>query len=961
MRSPNLRMTISSAKTLAVLALLFIVPELSLAQYDISTIAGGGPNGLTAVASSIGYADSVVMDAAGNTYIADSWSSRILKLSAATGTVTVVAGNGTHGYSGDGGPATSATLDGPVGVAVDSSGNIFIADTGNSLIREVTVANGNIQTVAGSFKLGAGYSGDGGPATSAQLNGPQSVFVDSLANVFIADSLNDAVREVVASTGKIQTVAGNGTFCADPTTACGDGGVATSANLDLPSGVFVDGSGNIFIADTYTARVRVVNTNTSPSTTIAGVTIPLGDIQTVAGAYYNPGAGEACGTYTSSGVALTTDLCGPTGVFVDASEDIFIADSGYSVIWKIAAGSTNIATVAGNGTAGYFGDTGAATSAELDNPNTMFVDSTGDIFIADTNNFVIREVTASNGDINTVIGNNTLGDSGDGGVATNAQLNFPGGVFLDSAGDVFIADSLSSVIREVVASSGPIQTVAGDPKTPCPPSSTASCGDGGPAVSAQFNSPYGVAVDAAGNVYIADTGINRIRVVNTGSASITIDGIAIGPGDVATVAGTGTECAPANYSTCGDGGPATSAELFEPFDIFVDSARNIFIADTDDYTIRVVNTGSVAITLAGVTIQPGAIGTVAGNGTKCAQDNAACGDGAAATSAQLSFPEEIFVDSSENLYIADSGDNRIRVVNTGTNPVTIAGVTIQPGFIATVAGTGLEGYTGDGAAATSAQLASPNGVFVDASGNIFISDNANYVIREVVASTGFIGTVAGNNASGFSGDGGQSLSAQINATQGLFGDASGDLFIADTDNSRIRELTISATQPSANQPPPQTTSPGGTATYDIKLNAHTGDPRYAITLSCLQSSLPPNATCSFSPAKITPGPAPVPFTLTISVPSVSGALKRLGGEPLQLALAFVPLAGILLSGIGLGNRRQRWMLPVVLGVALILLNACGGGGSGTGSGSGTTYNVQVQGTPQGQPTVTITTAVLTVQ
>ncbi|MGA9529721.1 MAG: hypothetical protein WBS24_16530 [Terriglobales bacterium] len=955
MRSSNFK-TAVLAEVLAALAFVVVAPQFLQAQYNIGTIAGGGPNGLAALSSSIGYADAIAFDSAGNAYIADSWSSRVLEVSASTGNVTVVAGNGAHGYSGDGGPATSATLDGPEGVAVDGSGNIFIADTGNSLIREVTISNGNIQTVAGSVTLGAGYSGDGGAATSAQLNFPVGIFLDSSGDIFIADSANAAIREVVGTT--INTVAGNSSgSCADPTTACGDGGPATSAQLDFPEGVFVDTAGNLYIADTYTARVRVVNTGTAPIT-IATVTIPAGDIQTIAGAYYQSEGGTECGAYISSGAALSTQLCAPSGVAVDNSGDIFFADSYNSVIREIVAGSANVATFAGNGTPGYSGDTGAATSAQLNFPNNLFVDSAGDIYIADTDNYVIREVSASTNDIDTTIGNNTAADSGDGGAAVDAELSTPGGVFVDASANVFIADSFSSVVREVVATNGKIKTVAGDVKNPCLVA-TDLCGDGGPAASAQFDSPSGVALDGAGNIYIADTDDNRIREVTAA-------------GNVSTVAGTGGQCA-APFSSCGDGGAATSALLFQPFGVAVDGAGNIFVADTDDHAIRVVNMGIATLTLAGVQIATGQIATVAGNGTQCPPPTTqACGDGGAATSAQLNFPGGLFVDSSDNIYIADSGNNRIRAVNTGTASVSIGGITIPAGAIATIAGSGTEGYAGDGAAAANAQLSGPNGVFVDGSGNIFISDTGNDVIREVVAGSTTSGswdiaTVAGNNSNGFSGDGGTATGAQLNGALGVFGDTNGNLYVADTNNSRIRELVLSAgSTPSATPPPSQTTSPGGSATFTIELKANTGNPKYPITLSCAQSTLPAGATCSFSPATITPGPLAVPFTLTVTVPTASASIDRTMDnktivKPMHsrmFAFALFPLAGVLLTGVGLRKKRNRWLLLAGLAVVLILLNACGG----SSSPSGTTYNVQVQGTwhTQSSP-VTITTASLIIR
>ncbi len=1101
MRSHTLPLTIFVA-----LALLLFTPQVLLAQYAISTVAGGGPNHLTALSASIGYPGSIVFDTNGNAYIADSYSSHIYKIDTSNN-LTVVAGNGTAGYSGDGGPAINAALNGPEGVFVDSSGNIFIADTDNSVIREVT-ASGNITTVAGNGI--AGYSGDGGAATSAQLYGPYGVFVDANGNIFIADTDNAAIREVLASDSTIHTVAGNGTNCADPTTLCGDGGSATSAYLDLPQGVFIDATGNIFIADTDSNRIRVVNTG-STAITVASVVIQPGDIQTVAGAYYQSDGGTACQFSGDGGAATSAYLCVPGGVVVDGSGNIFIADTSNFAIREVGASTGTISTVAGTlGTGGYTGDGGAATSATLNYPSDMVLDGSGNIWIADTDNFVVREVIA--GTIQTNIGNTFLAYSGDGGLAVNAELSAPGGAVVDNSDDIFIADTVNSVVREVVAAGGNIQTVAGNGVDCADP--TTACGDGAAATSAQLNNPNGIALDASGNIFIADTSDNRIRVVNTGTIAITFWGVTIQPDDIATVAGNGT----AGYS--GDKGPATSAELSGPYGVFVDSAENIFIADTDNSVIREVAASSGTIT------------TVAGNGTQCTQSP--CGDGGAATSAQLGFPAGVFVDGTENIYIADTFDNRIREV------------TASSGIITTVAGTGIRGYAGDGAAATSALLDTPYGVFVDSSGDIFIADTDNAVIREVVAASGEIQTVAGNNTPGFSGDGGQSTLAELNSPLGLFGDSAGNLFVADTDNSRIRELapsifvsvtpnpvnvainsqeqftatvtgtsntsvtwqvngvvggtstlgtisttgifqapatipnpptvtvtaianadgttsgsaqativavgkavevtvssnpavtevytsttqqfiatvtgtnntavtwqvngvtggnatvgTISSaglysaptavpspnpnltlkaisqadssaigtasfmivTEPSAAQPPPQATSPGGKVTYSLLLNENTGDPRYTINLACLQSSLPPSATCSFSPSKIAPGPQAVPFTLTITVPSGSAFLEKPSGMRLQIYFAFMPLAGVLFAGVGCRKMRYRWLGLALLCILLILLNACGGGGSNAPTNPELgTYNVQVQGTTSAQPNpVTITIVGLSVQ
>ena len=807
------------------------LPQLSLGQYTISTIAGGGPNNLPALQSGIGYAASVARDTAGNTYIADSYSSQILEVSS-TGTLTVVAGNGTLGYSGDGGPATSAALNRPEGVALDSAGNIYIADTDNSVIRVVNtgtqaatvagiaIAAGSIQTVAGNGT--PGFAGDGGSALSAELNDPFGVFVDAQGNIFIADTDNSAIREVAASTGNIQTLAGT------PGTAgyYGDGASATSALLDLPQGISVDAAGNIYIADTFNSLIRVVNPGAQPIT-VAGVAIPAGDIQTVAGVYYNSSLGNPCIFTGDNGPATSAYLCQPGGVFVDASSNILIADTGNYGIREVVPAGT-ISTVAGTlGTAGYSGDGSTATSAQLNYPSGAFVDGAGNIFIADTDNFAIREVSAGN--ISTIAGNNTLAYSGNNVAGTNAALNVPGGAFVDSLGNLFIADTENSVIREVVAATGMIQTVAGNGTT-CAVS-TNPCGDGGPATSAQLNSPYGVFVDAAGNIFIADTSDSRIREVVAAT------------GVIQTVAGTGAPCL--TFSACGDGGAAASAQLNNPYAVFVDAAGNIYAADTDDSAVRVINPGAAGVTVAGVTIAAGSIATIAGNGTACTDPSSGCGDSGPATSAELNFPSGLSLDSAGNIYVADTFNNAIRQVNAAT------------GTIQTVAGTlGQRGYAGDNGAATSSLLDTPYGVFLDSFGNIFVADTDNAVIREVVAvNNNTIQTVAGNGTTGFSGDGGSSASAELANPIGVAGASSGTLFVSDSENSRVRQLLSSvsialapssATVPLGNtQQLAATVSGAANASVTWQVNGTTGGSSTVGTISSLGLyQAPANTTSS---------------------------------------------------------------------------------------------------------------------
>jgi sugar lactone lactonase YvrE len=603
--------------------------------YTISTVAGGGlpPTPMPAKAAWV-QPSSVATDLAGNVYFSSGQA--VFKLGPA-GTLTRVAGAPGGSSLGDGGPATSAALWIPAGVAVDSGGNLYIADSHNNRVRKVA-PSGTISTVAGNGN--GGYSGDGGPATSAQLNWPECIAVDSAGNLYIAEYGNNRIRKV-APGGTISTVAGNGTVGYS-----GDGGPATSAELRSPHGVTVDSSGNLYIADSDNSRIRKVS--------------PGGTISTVAG------TGSA-GYSGDGGPATSAELREPLGVAVDSSGNLYIADLHNDRIRKVSPGGT-ISTVAGTGSAGYSGDGGPANRAALRGPHGVAVDSSGNLYIADHYNRRIRKVVPG-GMISTVAGNGTWGYSGDGGKATSAQLYFPLGVAVNSAGNLYIADSSNNRIRKVTPR-GTISTVAGN-------GTWGYSGDGGPATSAQLAQPKGVAVDSAGNLYIADE--YRIRKVSPG-------------GTISTVAGTRI----VRYS--GDGGPATSAGL-GPEGVAVDSAGNLYIADSINHRVRKVVPG-------------GTISTVAGNGGA-----GYSGDGGPATSAQLAQPAGVAVDSSGNLYIADYGNSRIRKV-------------ARDGAISTVAGNGTLGYSGDGGPATSAQL-SPAGVAVDASGRIYVAvaDFLNNCIR----------------------------------------------------------------------------------------------------------------------------------------------------------------------------------------------------------------------------------------
>jgi trimeric autotransporter adhesin len=461
----------------------------------ITTVAGTGASGFSgdgglAVSAQLNRPFGVALDSANNLYIADINNNRIRKVTPA-GIITTVAGSGTAGFSGDGSLATSASLFNPHSVTVDSAGNLYIADQGNNCIRKVTPA-GVITTAAGNGT--AGFSGDGSQAASAQLDNPRKVAVDSAGNLYIADASNNRIRKVTPA-GVITTAAGNGTAGFS-----GDGGLATSAQLNLPTGVAMDSAGNLYIADNLSNRIRKVTS--------------VGVITTVAG----NGNGGFSG---DGGLATSAQLRAPTGVEMDSAGNLYIADALNNRVRKVTPAGI-ITTIAGNGTSGFSGDGGLATSAQLNNPAGIVMDSAGNLYIADNLNNRIRKITPA-GVITTVAGNGASGFSGDGGLAASAQLSAVSAVTMDSAGNLYIADSSNNRIRKITPA-GVITTVAGN-------GAFGFSGDGGLATSAQIADPRGVAVDSAGNLYIADNLNNRIRkVTNMSSSDIFFPQVAVGGG-----------------------------------------------------------------------------------------------------------------------------------------------------------------------------------------------------------------------------------------------------------------------------------------------------------------------------------------------------------------------------------------------------------------------------------------------
>ncbi|HXB73924.1 MAG TPA: IPT/TIG domain-containing protein [Candidatus Acidoferrales bacterium] len=671
-------------------------------QYVISTIAGGvpPPTPVAAAKASVGDPARVAVDAAGNAYFSGLHS--VFKVDGG-GILTRIAGNGQPGYSGDGGAATNAQLSLPMGIAVDGAGNVYVADRDASVVRKIA-AGGVISTVAGTGV--AGFSGDGGPAAAANLNGPFGLALDSGGNLYIADTNNNCIRKVSAG-GSIATVAGGAAQGFS-----GDGGPARVAGLNNPEGIAVDAAGNLYIADTFNNRIRKVTTDGNIATvagsgseiyggdnnpaTVAGMGLPpdvavdgsgnlyIADfggsrIRQVTGGIIRTVAGSTNGAPPIDGQeAFNLRFNGPTGVAVDATGAFYFAEGsigsgtglarGVARIWKVSA-TAILTTLAGTGVQDFGGDGGPAAAAQLNTPTAIALDVQSNLYIADSLNHRIRKL-APGGTITTVAGTGVPGFAGEVGPPAGALLNTPEGVGVDGAGNLYIADTRNSRIRQV-APGGNIFTYAGN-------GNASYFGDGGPAIRAAVNQPEGVAIDAAGNGYIADTLDNAVRHVNNGTIN--------------TLAGFG----PPGFS--GDGGAATNARLDHPAAVAVDARGNVFVADTGNNRVRKID-------LLGV------ITTVAGNG-----DTTFGGDGGPAASAGLSGPRGVAVDAAGNLYIADTGHNRIRKVT-------------PDGTITTIAGNGTCCYSGDGGSAATAQLNVPWGLWVDGRGSLYVADSGNNAIR----------------------------------------------------------------------------------------------------------------------------------------------------------------------------------------------------------------------------------------
>ncbi len=614
-----------------------ITPGGTITTFAGTGICGYNGDNIPSTEAMLCYPSGLAIDSAGNLYVSDSGNSRIRKINA-KGIISTVVGNGEFGYSGDGGLATNAEVGGPWDLTFDPSGNLYFSDIDFNVVRKVN-HSGIITTYAGDGIYG--FSGDGGPATSAMMEEPVGVAFyttgyrpescgpegcQETGNLYIGDYQNSRVR-IVTAQGTINTFAGNGQF------GCGgDGGPATAANLGFPIGATIN-NGVLYIADNGCDRARAINLTSNI-------------ISTFAGSY---------GGYDGDGnPPLSSRFNGLRYMLFNSAGNAVIDDADNGRVRMLSEGV--FSTIAG----GYIGDGNAATSAALVQPEALAIDNSGSIYIADANR--IRKVSAGN--ISTIAGNSVNGYSGDGGPATSALLSLPQGVAVDSSGNVFIADSNNNVIRRVDGRSGNISTFASNSNPNAP-----------------FCYLQQMAIDSADNLYVADECTSVIFKITPAAVVSVFAGV------------------PFNYGYNGDNIPATAALLEQPFGVAVDQEGDVIIADTYNYRVREVNPS-------------GTISTIAGDGN-CSES----GDGGPAAAAEVCEPFSAAVSSSGTIYIDDDGFGRIRQISGG--------------IITALAGSEGGGFNGDGLWPLLRSFLFPVAVAVDSEGAVYVLDYGYRTVSKI--------------------------------------------------------------------------------------------------------------------------------------------------------------------------------------------------------------------------------------
>jgi sugar lactone lactonase YvrE len=643
----------------------------------------------------------VTFDRDGRMIIAAWHNSKVKRYDFDTGLVENLAGTGGRSFGGDDGPGNEAILDLPSSVVVDSVGNIIISDQANFRLR-LLEPNGTIHTIAGTGE--AGYNGDGGSAEEAQLNAPvgqaappaSRIDIDARNQIYVADTGNHVIR-LIDEIGRISTIVGTG----EPGYG-GDGGPATEARLDTPSDVEVTADGTIYIADTMNHVVRVVT---------------------------------------------------PDGI---------------------------INTIAGTGERGYSGDGGPADEAALDRPYGVESTANGDLYIADTHNHRIRRVTSALppdyvpddgddteveiipctdevGSICTFVGTGGNGFNGDGNDRLQTVLYWPFDIEFAPSGRTYVLDWNNHRVRELLADGTLLTVIGTDFVGDGPPDLGDLTEPGAPGTTVDLNHPTDLQELPTGELILVAWHNHKLRKLDPAT------------GLVAVVSGRGA-------SFAGDGGPASGALVNQPSHAVLDPDGNLFLNDQRNQRIRLFR--NFATDLYDSVVQ-----TVLGTG-----EPGFNGDGLAPLATQVNWPTGgnpeptggIAMDSGGVIYFADTNNHRVRRV--------VFNADFTDGEVSTIAGTGEPGDSGDGGPAVEAQINYPQDMEIGPDGNLYFADTDNNKVRMIDLTTGVITTVAGTGAEGYSGDGGPAVDAALNRPFGVAFDPNGDLYISDTFNGRIRKV-----------------------------------------------------------------------------------------------------------------------------------------------------------------------------
>jgi sugar lactone lactonase YvrE len=665
--------------------------------------------GKLATQISISLVDGIAVDANDNIYLSFRDSHTINRIDAKGG-VTPVAGTGKSGFGGDGGPALNADLKIPAGLAFDKEGNLYIADRENHRVRKVD-AKGMIATIAGNGT--AGFGGDGGPATQASLNLPSGLVFDENGNLYIADRSNNRIR-IVDSKGIIKTFAGTGAEGFQ-----GDGGPALQAVLDKPFGLAMDNKRNLYIADRNNNRIRKVDASGN-LTTIAGD-----------GGFFFSG---------DNGPSARASIAGPTGLAVDSAGNLYIADRNNNRV-RMVDPQGMIHTVVGTGQRDYNGDSEVARETNLHLPFGVAFDRKGNLLVIDRSNYRIRRVNLSKGKVETIAGNGVKMFQGDGGPANGASLSFPHGIVVDSKDNVIFSDKANNRIRKITPE-GIITTIAGD-------GTRGTLGNGGPALKGALYTPTNLSVNNKDELFITSPSgfVSIVRKIDA-------------KGYIYHYVGTADEKYMKAIKDSPDKGRSAESKISpvtQISDLIMDKHDNLFIVDRINHQIRKIDAAKN-------------VSTIAGTG-----DSDFTGDGGPAAKANFRDPISIVLDKEGNIFVGDAANNRIRKIDT-------------KGIITTYAGNGDHEDNGDGGPAVSAGILGMDDLAFSPSGELYIAGSNAHVVRKITKD-GIIQTVAGHTAEqGFSGDGGPATSALLKSPTGIAFDSKGNLYVSDLGNNLIRKV-----------------------------------------------------------------------------------------------------------------------------------------------------------------------------